>query len=224
MRTRWRGSIAGFALILAGCMSDDASKGAFALPRISSTERAYDPSQAPQASPRIATRVVTVGNDILAANRPDVDFKPVFFTSGTQEPQIFHVNKTGMIVLSEGLVERCSTDAELAAAICHELGKMAAEKSDRASPANRLDAPPSPRLAPDIVGSGHAPDMTRQAEEALYDRRNPTTRRGRDSRPDSHSLAQTFLAKAGHSADDLKRIETLLKEAEENGEKRRFLK
>jgi hypothetical protein len=57
------------------------------------------------------------------------------------------------------------------------------------------------------------------AEEAML--RLPKPLRGdRETRPDSRALAQDFLIKAGHTADDLSRMDPLLKEAEDNVQKR----
>ena len=94
------------------------------------TDRGPDPNKLPPASTLAATRVNTVGSEVVAKNKDDLGVKPVFFTMGVHEVEISH-SKSGMVILSEGLVERCPTDTELAAAICHELGKMAAEQAAR---------------------------------------------------------------------------------------------
>lgn len=218
MRARKFGLLACLALSFAGCVGDES----MAIRNPFRKERQFDPANAPQATTRIATRVVTVGNEVVAAS--GVDFKPVFFTSGTQESQIFHVPKSGMIVLSEGLVQKCATDDELAAVICYELGKMAAEKSER-GPSSGASLPPAPPPASDVVGNGRSPDQTRQAEEALFSRRNGSATRGaREPRPDPRTMGLNFFVKAGHNADDFARVEPVFKEAEENGEKREYMK
>ena len=72
--------------------------------------------------------------------------------------------------MSEGLVELCPTDAELAAVICHELGKMAA-KGNRPGARGDGDLPLAPPPLSDVVGSGGSPDQTHLAEQGMYDRR-----------------------------------------------------
>ncbi len=207
-------------LSLAGCAGNDD----LVIRNPFRKERQFDPATTPQASTIIATRVVTVGNEVLAANGAAIDFKPVFFTSGVKESQVFHVPKSGMIVVSEGLVAKCSTDDELAAVLCYELGKLAAERSER-GPSSGHELPPPPPPSSDIVGNGRSPDQTRQAEEAIYSRRSGSQSRGaREPRPDPRTLGLNFFVKAGHKADDYDRMQALLMEAEENGEKREYMR
>jgi hypothetical protein len=217
MRTRKYGFMACLTLALAGCVGDDSVvRNPFR------KERQFDPSTTPQATTIIATRVVTVGKEVVAANDGAIDFKPVFFTSGVKESQIFHVQKQNLIVISEGLVQKCGSDDELAAVICYELGKLAAEHSER-GPAGGADLPPAP-IPSDVVGNGRSPDQTRQAEEALYGRRNGQQRGAREPRVDPRTLALSFYTKAGHKAEDFARMDSIIKEAEDNGDKREYLR
>jgi len=223
MRAGKTGILAGLTLCLCGCVADDFGEESFALRNPFRTEPRFDASTAPKASPIAATRVHTVGSVIVQANGPELPTKPIFLTVGIKEPMIFH-RSGGDIILSEGLVELCPTDAELAAVICYELGKMAA-KGNRPGARGEGDTPPAPPPPSDVVGSGQPADMTRLAEQAMYDRRGSRPTRGpREPRPDPRNLAQGFLTKAGHSADDLDRVASLIKDAEENGEKRDILK
>ena len=159
----------------------------------------------------------------IAHGRAELPEKPIILTVGVKEPMIFH-QRSGMLVLSDGLVERCVTDEELAAVISYELGKMAAEQAEKSGPRSEGDVPPAPRLASDVVGGAYSADMTRLAEEAKYDRRSRTGRNARDPRPDPRTLAQNLYTRAGHNADDFARVESLYKEAEENGEKREIMR
>lgn len=223
MRAGKTGILAGFFLMLAGCVADDFDDERWALRSPFRTEPGFNPAAAPKASPIAATRVHTVGSAIVHANNAELPTKPVFSTVGLKEPMIFH-RSGGNVILSEGLVELCPTDAELAAVICSELGKMAAKES-RTGARGEGDTPPAPPLPSDVVGSGESADRTRLAEQAMYDRRGSRTARGaRESRPDPRTMAQNFLVKAGHTADDLERVSSLLKEAEENAERRDILK
>ena len=123
--TRWPAGLVCLALGLAGCARD--GRDAFAFRNPFDTDRGPDTAKLPAASTRAATRVNAVGSEVAAKNKDALGVKPVFFTMGVPEVEISH-HKSGMVILSEGLVERCPTDAELAAVICHELGKLAAEQ------------------------------------------------------------------------------------------------
>ena len=216
MRTRWHAGLVGLALGLAGCAGD--GRDVFSFRNPFDTDRGPDPTKSPPASTRAATRVIAVGSAIVAKNKDDIGVTPIFFTMGVPEVEISHT-KAGMVVLSEALVDRCKTDEELAAVICHELGKLAAAQPvDR--PADH-EPPPAPRLTPDVVGGGYGPDMTRLAEEAKYDRRGPrAARTGREPRRDARSLAENFYVKAGNRSEDFGRVDQLFREAEDNADRR----
>src|SRR3954469_9842992 len=199
MRANWRAGLVCVALGLGGCAGD--GRDGFSLRNpFNTTEKPPEPPKGPPASTRAATRVIAVGSAVVARNKEEIGVTPVFFTLGVPEVEISH-KKGGMVVLSEGLVDRCTTDEQLAAVICHELGKLAAEQPvDR--PGDR-EPPPAPRLTPDVVGGGFGPDMTRQAEEARYDRRGPRAARGgRDPGRDPRTLAEAFYVRAGNKAED----------------------
>jgi len=215
MRTRWPVGLVCLALGLAGCARD--GKDGFAFRNPFNTDRAPDTAKLPAASARAATRVNAVGSEVVATNKDALGVKPVFFTMGVPEVEISH-HKSGMVIVSEGLVERCPTDTELAAVLCHELGKLAAEQP----PDRGADREPSGRpFTPDVVGGHYDPDMTRLAEEAKFDRRGSRApRTGREGRPDSRALAESFFVNAGHRAEDFARTDSLIREAEDNADRR----
>jgi hypothetical protein len=216
MRTRRPLGLAGLALALAGCAGVGRDPLAFKNPF--ETERPFDAASAPTASTKAASRVHAVGSAVVGANAADLSEKPVFMTIGLKEPMVFH-RGAGQIVISEALVDRCPTDAELAAVVCWELAKVAV-----AHPPERrvdTDSVPTGPLARDVVGGTYEPDMTRLAEEARFDRRPARgSRPGREPRPDAKTLAQNFYAKTGRNPDDLARLELLLRDAEDNAERR----
>jgi hypothetical protein len=213
MRARRPIALLCLALGLTGCARD--GRDGFAFRNPFRDERAVDPNSLPPASTLSATRVNAVGAAIAAKNEGALGVKPIFFTMGVREVEISH-NKSGMVILSEGLVEQCPTDAELAAVICHELGKMAAE-----SAAGRKDNPePSgPRLARDVVGGTYEPDLTRLAEDAKFGRRG-STGPGRASRADSRAIGEQLFVQAGYRADDFARMDAIVREAEDNADHR----
>ena len=207
-----------FACGLAGCAQFDA-RDPFASINPFGPERRFDPGAAPVANTQAATRADAVASAVIAQCRTELPDKPVVMTIGLKEPMIFH-QRSGLLVLSDGLVERCGTDDELAAVICYELGKMAAEQ-DKGPVRSDSDTPPAPRLSADVVGGGYSPDMTRLAEEAKYSRRSP---RPREPKPDPRTLAQTFYTRSGHTADDFSRVRALVKEAEDNADRREIMR
>ena len=226
MRACWHLSFVCLATTIVGC-AGDGDRDSFAFRNPFRTERGFDPAKAPVASTKAATRVHAVGNDVLAKNVGDIRDKPVFLTVGLKEPMIFHRSSGDVtsVVISEGLVERCGTDAELAAALCYELGKMSSDKPALGSSRGDKDLPYAPRLAPDVIGNGNSPDMTRMAEEGYNDRRAPRPAgRSREPKPDPKTLAQNYLIKAGYTADDLDKIGALLKDSADNADKRDILR
>lgn len=225
MRAVWHLGLVCLVSTIVGC-AGDGDQDAFAFRNPFRSERGFDPTKAPEASTNAATRVHAVGNDVLAKNGGDFRDKPAFLTVGLKEPMIFHRSSRGVdsVIISEGLVERCATDAELAAAICFELGKISSEKPEFGGSRGDKELPYSPRLASDVIGNGSSADMTRQAEEGYNDRRPRPAGRDREPRPNPKALAQNFLVKAGYTSDDLDRIEPLLKDSEDNADKRDILR
>jgi predicted Zn-dependent protease len=212
MRTRRLAGIVAVCLAVTGCHGDGLS-----FRSLFDRDKGPDPSNLPAASPRAATRVVAVGSEIVAQNKDTLRFQPVFFTMGVPEIEVSH-DKSGIVYLSEGLVERCPTDTELAAVICHELGKMAAERAARQQPEFDRTAPAFTR---DVVGGTYEPDMTRLAEQAKFDRRTPRPAgTDRDPKADARILAESLFTRTGRKAEDLARMDQLIKQAEDNADKR----
>ena len=75
------------------------------------------------ASTRVAARVDSVGRELLAAN-PNLPTRPVFRSYGSPELELFHSGESELII-TEGLVNRCSTDEQLKALLAAELGQAA---------------------------------------------------------------------------------------------------
>ncbi|MSR54908.1 MAG: hypothetical protein EXS09_16720 [Gemmataceae bacterium] len=226
MRAGWHLGLVCLASTIVGC-AGDGGQDAFAFRNPFRTERGFDPAKAPTASTQAATRVHAVGNDVLAKNGGDFRDKPAFLTVGLKDPMIFHRSSRGVdsVIISEGLVDRCATDAELAAAICYELGKISSEKTESGNSRGDRDLPYSPRLTSDVVGNGSSADMTRQAEEGFNDRRTPRpASRSKEPKANPKTLAQNFLIKAGFTSEDLDKMEPLLKDSEDNADKRDILR
>ncbi len=65
--------------------------------------------------------MLQVGSQILTSN-PTLGVRPVFTTIGALSEEIFHQDDKAVFI-TEGLVRECRTDGQLAAVLCHELGR-----------------------------------------------------------------------------------------------------
>lgn len=163
------------------------------------------------ATTEVAARVDGLGRHLLAANREQLGVRPLFRTVGAPQPEIFHRN-TAEIYVSEGLVKQCKSDAQLAALLCLELGKMVAEREALAGPRARQtnqEPPPNVPVGNDNGGFFGPPDLTRQAELAKY--KPPARREPPPTPPDPEVLARNYLQKAGFAPAELDGALPLLK-------------
>jgi hypothetical protein len=159
-----------------------------------------------------AKRVAFLGQRILDAN-PGLGARPAFRTLGLASSEIFHVG-TSQINITEGLVQRCKTDAQLAAVLCSELGKMVSEREALASPTARTGQSEPPIDSPigvDNVGTFGPADGTRLAELGKYEKERRKPGAKPLPPPDPQVLASAYLQKAGFTAADLASAEPLLK-------------
>ena len=120
------------------------------------------------ATEEAAKHVLQVGGQVLAAN-PTLGVRPVFTTIGAPGEEIFHQDEK-VVFITESLVRECKTDGQLAAVLCHELGKMAAEHQERAAPPPDHGPPMAAPVGTDYGGAFGPPDGTRAMELAVYER------------------------------------------------------
>jgi hypothetical protein len=177
------------------------------------------PDRAPvsqaKASIEIAARVDRVGRQITLANA-QLGLQPMFRTIGAPQPEVFHKG-TAEVDVTEGLVGKCTSDGQLAAVLCQELGRMVVEREAQAPVEARQPAPLPPMDVP--VGNDHglfgASDQVHQAELGKFEATHPR-RRQPPALPDPQALARTYLVKAGFPGTDLDRVADLLGTAEGN--------
>jgi hypothetical protein len=168
------------------------------------------------ASLQIATRVETVSRKLLEANR-ETGLRPQFRTIGAPQPEIFHVG-TREVNISEGLVNQCKTEGELAAVLARELGKMLSEREVQAGLRGRGTERPPPeevRIGNDAI-SGHSPDLTHLAELGKYGKDRQSVKSPPPAPPDPQGLARNLLTKAGYSDKDLDDVAPVLQGAAVN--------
>jgi hypothetical protein len=169
------------------------------------------------ASQEAALRVSLVGQKVLVANK-QTGLKPVFHTVGAPTPEVFH-HGPGELYVTEGLTKLCKTDAQLAAVLALEMGKMVSEREAVAGPSARRPAllpPPEARVGSDFGGTFGPPDGTRLAELSKFERQGGRPDAPLPPPPDPALLARSFLEKAGYRAGDLDEAAPVLKAARAN--------
>jgi hypothetical protein len=159
----------------------------------------------PPATLAAAARVDQIGRQLVTGN-PFLGIEPTFHTFGSQKPEIYHPDSGGVFV-TDGLVQQCKSDAELAAVLASELAEMADER--RASDRLRKREPLQPlRDAAALTPGGVASDQNQLGTQALIDRA--------DRKPapaaDSKARAREILESAGFDPRALDAIEPILKE------------
>lgn len=215
-------------LACAGCFSLDETDKTTALvsnnpfgveaPPAAPTKANYAP-----ASQEVSLRVDRIGRELLCAN-PQIGLQPLFATIGAVQPEVFHL-QSNLIYVTEGLVKQCRSNADLAAVLAAELGKMVAERESRLSPEVRHPDKLAPIRMP--VGNGiggREPDLTAVAELGRFEQTHPKTGAASLPRPDPQSLARGFLDRAGYQAADLDAAAPILQAAEKNVALERHLK
>lgn len=161
------------------------------------------------ATPQEA-RVQEVGNKLLAAN-PQIHVKPRFIVLHADVRELGHVAEENHVVISEGLVNACATEGQLAAVVSTELAKLVAERQEKAAAASReqyREPPPDVPIGRDAMMFGDA-DQSRKAELAKlgYDRRRPKEVL---PPPDPTDLARNYLRRAGYAETELQGVQSLL--------------
>ncbi len=208
-------------VILSGCvqMSEPTALIPFSPFNSNSTTAArpaQDAAVAPPATQEASLTVGKVGRKLLAAN-PTLGFRPMFVTLGgeTTPPELFHKGDAEVLI-TESLARKCKSEAELAALLSRELGKIASEKAglDLAMLSDR-GPPPAVSIGNDYGGSFGPADGIRQMELAKYERKRA---RDRDqvAPPDPNVLARAYLQRAGFNPAELDSVTPLLAAADGN--------
>lgn len=206
-------------VLAAGCVSQESQT-----PLVSSNPFGNPPPVVPRtaasyapAPTELAARVDLLGRKLLAAN-PQAGVQPIFRTIGAPQAEIFH-NGTIEIDITSGLVQQCTTEGQLAAVLCHELGKMVSEREVVAGPAVRRPERRPPIDVPvgnDNAGSFGPPDETRLAELAKFDRERRVTQAAPLLPPDPDKLARIYLGRAQFAETELDQAAPLLRAAAGN--------
>jgi hypothetical protein len=159
-----------------------------------------------------AARVEELGRKIIAQNT-FTGIEPVFHTQGVREAVLFH-RGTDELIISEGLVEQCKTEAQLAAVLCSELGQMVAEKRNARRAGIERDSIPDAGLPGGAsTAGGIADDPGRAAELAFRERQQPRRPTPKSEPSDGKKVARELMTGAGFDPEELGRVEPLLKQS-----------
>lgn len=208
-------------LSLCGCLSEEESTTLVSPNPFAGQTPAPPPNRvlksATTPSVETAARVDTLGRKILACNQ-QIGMRPLFRVIGAPMPEIFHVGQ-GNLYVTDGLVNQCKSDGELAALLCHELGKMVAEREALSSASPERLPPISVPVGSDNAGSFGAADGTGLVELARFGkspRGTPTNNGYAVSLPNPETLARKYLTKACFAPADYDAVMPLLQAAEKN--------
>lgn len=164
------------------------------------------------ASQESSIRVELVRGKLIGEN-PQFGIRPQVLTIGSPDPEIFHLGVTH-VYLTEGLIRQCSREADLAAVLANELGRMVSQREAMVSD----DIRKPERLAPihlPIAGGGYAQeaDPANAIELALYEKIFPRHPR-KLARPDPQRVARKLLEHAGFQSTDLDAVQPILENAQ----------
>lgn len=175
-----------------------------------------------QANAAACTRVYTISQRILAAN-PDLPRRMVIRAAGYPNPEVFHQGNN-TIVVTQKLIEMCKNDAELAAVLAMEMGKMSAERIVLApldSEELQIHKPIDPgRIGNDVAGVANVKDPFRLQEMAMYEE-DQRKQYAASHLPDPNRLARLYLRRAGYSEAELDHIKPILRAADDHSDLQR---
>ena len=190
-------------LLLAGCAALESDLEALKPP---TPPRPAEPTAANQA---LAAKVDQIGRELVEQN-PFLGVGPTFALVGRPAPEIYHPDLNGVFV-SDGLAARCD-DAQLAAVLAMELGKMSAE----AKRAKALTRTEPMRQVPTGGGAGlRESDPMQLATQTLVNRQREESggKAGTGPAADPKAAAVTILQNAGRDVAALDAAASLYSEA-----------
>ncbi|NBO90839.1 MAG: hypothetical protein EBV06_00755 [Planctomycetia bacterium] len=201
-------------LALVGC--DPATRSNLVLPETppSPVQRSYLMSSTPAAEAS-AKRALMVAQKLYDANT-QLGVRPTILTVGRPELEIFHDGVGGLrgcrVYLTEGLIQACKTEAELAAVLCVELGRIAAERAAQSDSLEQSRDSLDERVGNDSGGPFGSPDGTRVMELAKREK----IAKGQQLKPDPTKCAAEYLRRANYPAQALLEVGPLLRQADES--------
>jgi predicted Zn-dependent protease len=190
--------LGGLAFGFAGCLGSQLEKNSV----VTSRDQAKAPKVSP-ASLQVAGRVDELAHRVIDQNT-FTGIEPVVTVIGVPDAVLFHRGPSQLFI-SEGLVKKCKTDAELAAVLCSELGQMMSQKRAGVRVGRDRDANPAPAPPEDANG-------VVEAERALQQRR--AKERLAKDQSDANQLARQLLKGAGFDPAELDRVDKMVKQSD----------
>ena len=194
-------------LLVVGCLGEENLADDAQL-KFKPVELPNDEAYQPEALTRASERVDRVGR-LLVTQDPFLGVDPAFQTLGKPESEIFHPD-LGAIFITQGMVERCSTDDQLAAVLAKELVAMNTE----VQAGKRLDMTTSLESLPSSTGSGLGGDPHSIGTQYIIDQHAKKNRRVPNDDADHHVLQ--LLERAGYEQQAYSEVSGLLHEAGRN--------
>ena len=157
-----------------------------------------------------AEKLDRVGRQILSTN-PFLVSAPAFGFVGTKDPELFHQNVEAVFA-SEGLINQCKSDDELAALLCVELARITAESRNlaRIGLAQTDTTLPGPKAEPNEeqadLGGGDAVGKTS----------DPSKRIQAVAATNVMAFAAELHKNAGYKPEAFSKTKTLLNQSETN--------
>ena len=114
------------------------------------------------ATEEVANRVWKLGGKILSAN-PQIKLPVHFQTIGDPKPEMFHIAQRdgSQAFITQGLVQQCKNDDQLAVLLCQELGEIASEQAAQVRSARVASMRP-PMMTPPVgndIGDASRTDL-----------------------------------------------------------------
>ena len=166
-----------------------------------------------EASVEAAARVDAIGRELLGGTPlgiPEIAFQTV----GSAEPELFH-HDSNTLYITEGLVNLCKRDDELAAVLATEIGRMTAEFRRTARKQHPEPIPEGASPAPLDRASGYDPGRELYLAQFEKSTRRPAERLKWPT-VDPTKIAEELMRNAGHDGKLLKDVTPQLKLAARN--------
>jgi hypothetical protein len=217
MKIRVLPVVSTLVLAVSGCVSDEqklttVSPSPFGRAgTVQSTKVAHAP-----ATEEVANRVWKLGGKILSAN-PQIKLPVHFQTIGDPKPEIFHlVQRDGsQVFITQGLVQQCKNDDQLAALLCQELGEIVSEQAAQARSARVASRRP-PMMTPQIGNDIGDASRTDQMILARYEKDQWESQPSLPPPVAPVKLARGYLQSAGFNPKEFDAAAPLLRVARQN--------
>jgi hypothetical protein len=163
------------------------------------------------ASRETSYRVLMIKDRLIDKN-PQLGLKPYAVAIAASQPEVFHVENT--IYVTEGLVQMCSSDNQLAGALAFELGRMVAARESAIADEMRQPERPLPIHLP-IGGGGNAREADPLHHIDLIKHEKEFPRQAKKLVvPNPQHVARIALENAGFQRTDLDAVLPIIASAE----------